>query len=160
MNELDRYLSWFRFEVEILESYHARKERLAWTATAFYIGGILAIGKTLGPVWGEIGQVGMTVLVAALAMCTMLFVHMQFQGRWWAADRTRAFRRVQSKLTSHPELLGDIDRSLPDNAPESHRLPAWPRFVLVERSLTAELCGPRRASGQRSGCSQLHAGVG
>jgi hypothetical protein len=94
---VQRYLDWLNSEINIQWAYHNHKETTAWVATAAYITPILLLFKE-GLVFTICGKIVVTLGLVALMYAVYVFVNMQFQMRWEAADRSRGLRRAKTKL--------------------------------------------------------------
>lgn len=134
MELVERYIAWFDTELQMLESYHARKENMAWAATGFYVTGSVTFGSLLNPTASSVLLKPMlTVGIIFTAVCVTIFVNMHLRARWRAADITRAFRRLRSRLLPLSEMPSDLPLDVPDVPDSPHaRIPALPRFVRDE----------------------------
>lgn len=106
------------------ESYHGHKERMAWTATAVYLSGLVGL-VTSGVLAGFAAtaeRVAFTILLGVLALLIFAFVSMQFWGRWAAAD-------IQEGLIQGAFLATDWSRELAANDLRVAEGDRWPQLV-------------------------------
>ena len=125
---LERYLEWIDSEVGYIRAYHDQKERAAWTATAFYVPAIILLGNAASDaVTHENLKAILSVLMTAALGAVFMFVSMQFNRRWVAADVTVALTRLRAELIANPDLLKEPGaEQLPDRTAE---IPVWPEFI-------------------------------
>ena len=103
----DRVLDWLDSEIAHQESYHDHKERMAWTALAFYVPGVLLLTNAVASDLGSGGRVFGTLLLIILVRAVAMFVNMQFEMRWHAADLANAIRRARGEVTVGKTLSQD-----------------------------------------------------
>lgn len=131
------YCSWFDSELQATETYHNHKEAMAWTATAFYLPLVIVLGyKACVFLSGVFIRVVFSLLVLLLGYMVLVFVHMQFQMRWKAAQQTLALRRLRGRLTATNTWPDELDCAVRDGAGAQHtcfdEIPTWPAFVVEE----------------------------
>ena len=115
------------------QTYHNHKETMAWTATAFYVSGIIALGYNIP----RMGECWLLLLVSLLLVgaghLVGFFVRFQFRNRWIAADRVAGIIRALGKLYK--------DGQQPDMEVENGKL--YPKFVEEEISKAKDLAEKR-----------------
>jgi len=133
----DRILSWLDSEIGHQERYHDHKERMAWTALAFYVPGVLILTNAVAPDLGFGGRVVGTILLGTLVAAVAMFVNMQFEMRWHAADLSNALRRVRGQVVGGVTLSAH-ELEVPDWKDGGR---VWPRFLDEE----VKLCSTDRS---------------
>ena len=112
MSVIDKseYVKWLSFEIDLYGKYHNHKETMAWVATAFYVPGIILIGHYVGqlisPYWLKILFLSplISLLILLALYLVFIFVNMQFNMRWEAADGVKALRQLWAELNNDGEL--------------------------------------------------------
>jgi hypothetical protein len=134
-NLVERYLNWLDSEIDNHKTYHHHKETMAWSATVAYLG-VVFLTHTASPyLTGPLMRLGFTVAVLILARATGIFVMMQFDMRWVAADLITALSRCRCKLLplTDAAFRENFDSHVPEVEEDCHsELPAWPVFVQKE----------------------------
>ena len=82
------------------QAYHNHKETMAWTATAFYIPGIIALGYKIPKISECWLLLVASVLLIGVGVLVGFFVHFQFYNRWIATDRVAGLIRTIGRLSS------------------------------------------------------------
>lgn len=93
-------LEWLSREIDRNATYHNHKETMAWTATAFYIPGIIVLGHYAGRIavyWWQYRIFDVLFLIALFLVA--LFISMQFRNRWLAARRVEGLIRALTRLS-------------------------------------------------------------
>lgn len=122
----NEYEDWLKAEIDIYQRYHNHKETMAWTATAFYLPGIIGLAYAASLVqWGLVGHVVFSVFALLISLAILFFVNMQFRMRWLAADITHGLRRTMARLCAHMPPLSEADIQVEEGK-------CWPRFVASE----------------------------
>ena len=121
MIDKNDYIKWLDSGIQQQERYHNHKETMAWVITALYVPGIIYLGysihRALIPEWVVFG--GM-VFVSYLVG---IFVKMQFDMRWEAADVIHVLMQRLAKLNGGTE-------SLPANWEfKDEKNHVWPKFI-------------------------------
>jgi len=94
----DALRQWLIGEVSRNQAYHNHKETMAWTATAFYIPGIIAAGYSV-PKISECCILAIVLFLFIVAGALIgVFVRFQFRNRWIAAGRVEGLTRIISGL--------------------------------------------------------------
>lgn len=103
---VQRYLEWTISEIQKWENYHNHKETMAWTATAFYITGVVTVGFILSnaPV---IDRALVTLGVLIVGYLIWIFINMQFRMRWLSADFQKGLIQFAADLCSSSVELPD-----------------------------------------------------
>jgi hypothetical protein len=98
---IERYLAWLDADIKSQEGYHNHKETMAWSATAAYLGfvllGLSHEATSYPDSWGL--RLIFCVPLLIIAFAAFVFIYMQFDARWIAADRVAAFRRIRTRLS-------------------------------------------------------------
>jgi len=128
---VERHLEWMTSEIETTSTYHDHKEKMAWTATAFYVPATVILGYTAADHLDDIAKLVMSVLIVVASVMATIFVNMQFKMRWIAADREKGLRRVKGKLCQLEEMSSSFNLSLLQ-IEEAKTPPQWPIFVQEE----------------------------
>jgi hypothetical protein len=138
---LERYIQWMTAEIQLINTYHDHKEKMAWTATVFYVPAAVILGYTAANHLGNIAKLALSVLILIACVMTTMFVNMQFRKRWIAADRETGLRRIKARLCQLEEMPPAFDRSLPESE-VNEGPPQWPSFVQQElkNCLTKRSC--------------------
>ncbi len=100
--------------IELNESYHNTKERMAWVASTLYFGFSVLLIKWLLSGKAVLNQnipvvvVGLTIIY----ICALCFVLFQFEHRWDSVYKTKALLNVLRKsdgrmYSEFPEILED-----------------------------------------------------
>jgi hypothetical protein len=124
-------------------AYHHQKENAAYTATAFYLGGISAL--VVGDVWVKWPRQHLAALAAGVlvaAVFTIAFVLWQFHRRLFAVDMVAACTDLTARWVTEPPADSGLrttelcDRLWPAVLVErfqetSSRGPWWPRELAV-----------------------------
>ena len=97
------YAKWLMFQIDHNGRYHNHKETMAWVITALYIPGIITIGYLSRGLWYPTGQVIISILLLILGYLVFVFMKMQFDMRWYAADVVAVLMRRLAKLNSGDE---------------------------------------------------------
>ncbi len=119
------------YEIKTINTYHDHKEKMAWTATAFYVPATVILGYTAADHLDDIAKSVLSVFIVVTSVMTTMFVNMQFRRRWWAADMERGLRRIKGKVCQLEEMSPTFNLSIPEcNANEIP--PEWPIFVQQE----------------------------
>ena len=117
------YAKWLISEIDFQERYHNHKEAMAWVITALYVPGIIYLGYSIHrasiPEWVVFGGI---VFVSYLVG---IFVKMQFDMRWEAADVVHILMRHMSDLNRGGELPREDEWVVDNND-------VWPYFVRKE----------------------------
>lgn len=124
--ETDRYLAWLDSELERQGTYHDHKERMAWTALALYVPGILVLSAAAPPDLSIVVRILATVWLIVLTAAVGLFLRMQFEMRWHSADLGSALRRVSGKLIAGLSPDSVEDKAIPDWTAGGQ---VWPLFI-------------------------------
>ena len=126
------YLEWLNTEISVFEEYHNHKETMAWSATAAYLS-VIVLAYAAAPRLAHhpVFQGLFSLLLLAVACVTSMFVNMQFQMRWKAADGITALRRVKGKLLSiSPKQFQRLNLAVPDpDLDMTVEKVNWPTFV-------------------------------
>lgn len=131
MSIVERYIEWMTSEIEIVNTYHDHKEKMAWTATAFYVPACIILGYTAAEHLDDISRVLLSVLILLASVITTMFVNMQFRMRWDAADMERGLKRIKGELCRSEEMSPNFNLSLPESK-GNEKPPQWPIFVQQE----------------------------
>jgi Ca2+/Na+ antiporter len=108
----DNFRQWLISEISRNQAYHNHKETMAWTATAFYVTGIITLGYFSNEV--SFSHICLMVVLILLALCTFFFLLFQFNNRWVAAGRIEGLIRTISNLqigsdfTSAEQEIGQL----------------------------------------------------
>lgn len=128
---VERYIEWVTSEIQIINTYHDHKEKMAWTATAFYVPAIIILGYAVPAHLSCIAKWVLTGLIWITLIMTIMFVSMQFRMRWVAADIEVGLKRINGKLCHLEEMSPSFDLSLPEI--KENEIPSgWPIFVKQE----------------------------
>jgi hypothetical protein len=126
----DPLLEHLAADLERATTYHDHKETMAWTGTAASFG-VLAISHFGAPfAGGTVGRVILATSCVALLGLAFVFVNMQFESRWLAADDIAALRRAKLRL-----LAGDVDFSTippPGELDGDDHASQYPPFVGID----------------------------
>ena len=128
---VERYIEWMTSEIETISTYHDHKEKMAWTATAFYVPATVILGYTAADHLDDIAKLVLSVLIVVTSVMTTMFVNMQFRMRWIAADTENGLKRIKGKLCQLQEMSPDFNLSLPESK-ANEIPPQWPIFVQQE----------------------------
>lgn len=131
MSLVERYIEWMTSEIETINTYHDHKEKMAWTATAFYVPATVILGYTAADRLDDIAKLVLSLVILIASVMTTMFVNMQFRMRWNAADIERGLKRIKGKLCQLEEISSDFNLSLPESK-ASEIPPQWPIFVQHE----------------------------
>jgi hypothetical protein len=126
-------------QIDNRDSYHHHKETMAWTATAFYVVGVIVLAHE-GSHFLTSGWVAQLSLILAILIAfplVWLFVQMQLSGRWSAAEQSIGLRRAQAKLTDYLLYGGNdptIESATHSASAEHAGAPGdlYPKFVQAE----------------------------
>jgi hypothetical protein len=133
---IERYLAWLDADIKSQEGYHNHKETMAWSATAAYLGFVLLRlsheATSYLDSWGL--RLIFCVLLLIIAFGAFVFVYMQFDGRWTAADRVAAFRRIRTTLSQFrsDQELTQLVLGLAESDSQ------WPQFIEDEVKRSAK----------------------
>jgi hypothetical protein len=127
---LNLQISWLEAEMDAARAYHHQKEQMAWTGTAFYVGVVTLFANSPAPT-GLPLSLSFSIF---LSLSAALFIGMQFEFRWRAADQLVALRRARGKLLSGQIQLGPEDLLITDEVDSLQRRASWPRFLREELS--------------------------
>ncbi len=118
------WLQWALTHEGFYESYHNHKENMAWIITGFYAPGIVTFAGYLASsdVWFSWL---LTVIVPLATFLVLVFIKMQFDRRWWAADTTNALVQVTA-LLANGELI--VPSELKFDGSDS-KWDQWPSFI-------------------------------
>jgi hypothetical protein len=118
----------------IYDSYHNHKEVMAYTVTAFYLGGAAAL-VVGSPFWCAYGVrdfvllVSFLIVLAGIAFC---FVRHQLMLRRSAGDMFKACSRLASRWLSTPPDVGALQPIDENIDPILFRGFAWPQALVLE----------------------------
>ncbi len=133
--QVARYLTWVDSELDRREAYHHHKEMMAWTATAAYFV-VVPLAYTSAPYLGNAWmRLAFTVSLVLAVYATAVFVTMQFEMRWQAADMIRGLRRCRGLLSrmTDSKFFEACDTSIRSREPGSDiESQFWPAFVQDE----------------------------
>ena len=90
----DTLIDWLTSEMNFWDTNHNHKEKMAWAATAFYLPAILVFSESVAkylPSWAAIPSIVILFVVA------LIFVDMQFERRWIAAEVFKQLREVRRR---------------------------------------------------------------
>jgi hypothetical protein len=134
---MDNQIHWLASQIGSQENYHHRKEAMAWTAIAFYLPAIIALGYTIGNF--SMGCLYKTLVTLIFIFISIYlagsFVYMQFYNRWEAADQVKGLIRAITHLISaknKTETNWEIDEGK-----------TWPKFIQEEID-KAKIESPRK----------------
>jgi hypothetical protein len=129
------YINWLLAEIDNQTSYHNHKETVAWTALAFYIPAIIALGyyagqaiSTLFPLAGaSCGNISLftfigVIIIGLPCLWAFMFIRRAFVNRWTAHNRTAQMRRAIGLLLNGRMVLDEENTAM---ITESN----WPQFV-------------------------------
>ncbi len=124
-----QYLRWIEAEHKSAETYHDHKEKMAWGATALYVSVIAGAdhGRIYAQTWT--GKLFLSMMVIAIGYLVFLYVQMQFQMRWSAADRVDAFRKLRADLLGGKRPLSQSDYQVVAADGQESKPAVWPRFI-------------------------------
>jgi hypothetical protein len=128
---LEHYIEWMTSEIQVINTYHDHKEKMAWTATAFYVPATVILGYTAADHLDDIAKLVLSVLIVVASVMTTMFVNMQFRMRWVAADMEKGLKRIKGKLCQLEEMSPSFNLSLPEGK-ANEIPPQWPIFVQQE----------------------------
>jgi hypothetical protein len=131
MSIVERYIEWMTSEIETISTYHDHKEKMAWTATAFYVPASVILGYTAADHLDDIAKLVLSVLIVVASVMTILFVNMQFRMRWIAADKEKGLKRIKGKLCQLEEMSPSFNLSLSESK-ATNKPSQWPIFVQQE----------------------------
>jgi hypothetical protein len=143
---LDRYITWLDSAITNQQCYHERKETMAWSATLAYATGVLLISyyaAELNPPLDKPLRFIFCVLLFGIYHAAFIFVAMQFECRWEAADRLVAFRRTRTKLSRFTSDRS-FERSLlpaqrPLELPPNPKNDDWQEYSLYPKFVQDEI---------------------
>lgn len=119
----NEYANWLRSEIDTHVNYHNHKETMAWTATAFFLPGIIGLAYVANLIpWRVPGHVAFSVLLILLTIAVLGFVSMQHKMRFRAADICDGLRRALARVCAGIPPLLQADLEVEDGK-------VWPRFV-------------------------------
>ncbi|MFQ6122150.1 MAG: hypothetical protein ACE5LA_03715 [Dehalococcoidales bacterium] len=105
MIDKSEYAEWLASGMDHNAGYHNHKETMAWVVTALYVPGIIYLGYLEGQVLRVLGVEILVILFMFLvAFPVLIFVTMQFDMRWHAADAVQAFIERWADLNGGGEL--------------------------------------------------------
>ena len=131
MSLVERYIEWMTSEIETINTYHDHKEKMAWTATVFYVPATVILGYTAAGRLDDIAKLVLSIVILVASVMTTMFVNMQFRMRWNAADIERGLKRIKGKLCQLEEISSDFNLLLPESK-ANEIPPQWPIFVQQE----------------------------
>jgi hypothetical protein len=110
--------------------YHDHKEKMAWSGTAATLG-ILGLSHVMAPILGTpVARFCASISIVVLVFLAYVFVHMQFEGRWKAADEVAVLRRARLRVITQELLPEDLVLSAAGKA-EDHST-QFPAFIAAE----------------------------
>ena len=129
MDNVNQYLQWISSQIGDQERYHAHKETIAWTATAFYLSGIIALGYN----WKENWCDTTSLILFIPALLVFAFLYMQFRARWEASDAIRGLIHTANNLCNGTTKL-NIDNCVIEHEVlgGNRTQKVWPKFVQDE----------------------------
>ena len=135
MGTVNQYLQWISSQIGHQERYHAHKETMAWTATAFYLSGIIALGYN----WKD-GWCDTTSLILFIpAYLVFAFLNMQFRMRWEASDAISGLIHAANNLCNGTTKLSKENCIIEHEMLGGNRKQkVWPKFVQDEIDKVAE----------------------
>lgn len=137
----ENYLEWIDKNVELVMTYHRYKEKLAWTATAFYLPAIIYVAFATRRD-ASVSCLLLFIISAAVVsffVVALCFVQIQFKKRWQAHLETLALHRARSTLVNNPLILQGHRLDYPGRAARDQ----WPNFVRNElQDVIAEVLYP------------------
>ena len=136
-----RYVNWLDSEIGIQWAYHNHKETMAWSATAGYLS-ILVLTNAVAPILTNLfAKLVFCALLLALAYATYLFVNMQFEMRWKAADTSRGLRRAKTKICNitTDEEINDLDTVFDKKLEAKRTTEPWMKAVQYPKFITDEI---------------------
>ncbi len=140
--QLDRIIASLHNELQIQETYHDHKEKMAWTSTYAFLGfTVLFIGKLGTMRCTDLPDLFnarldpfewiMFTILSVMFLLTLAFTSMQFKARWHSAAVTEAIYRHLFRLeleldvpksTLHWPVLNKVGQTYPDEIQQEIRL--------------------------------------
>ena len=105
--EARNYMSWLEGEIGNFISYHNHKETMAWAATAFYLPAVIIVGFEASTVLSLFWKFLLIIGLIIICFISLMFVNMQFESRWRAANKLEGMRRSMSLLHVSPDQVND-----------------------------------------------------
>jgi hypothetical protein len=107
--KLDRLISTIHQQLNLQETYHNHKEKMAWTATSLFLGfTVLFIGKVATVNCADVPflfdsairapEILVGIVLLLIYVLTNIFLWMQFSARWDSADISHLLTRYLFKL--------------------------------------------------------------
>jgi len=117
-DQIERSIEWTLSETHKWQNYHDHKERMAWTATAFFVTGIVTVGFILtnAPI---VARILVTIGILLVGYMILIFINMQFRMRWRASDNIEGLEKFAcylcSKSVNLPEIIECGNNRFPDH---------------------------------------------
>ncbi len=127
MIDKSEYTEWLLSMISNRQSYHNQKETMAWVVTALYVPSIIYLGYIEGRIWRNGWEALVTVLIVLASYFVFVFVKMQFDNRWQAADVIKVLLHRWSEFIRKEEIPTNDKWMIDENScGEKYD---WPRFV-------------------------------
>lgn len=147
------YFEWLDSELSLFAEYHNHKETMAWTATAAYLSVVILAYSAADWPLHLASRLVFSLLIGAVGCVTYIFVSMQFEMRWVAADLCTALRRVKGKLLDPETEWTSLHRNVPPaELKTTEEKSQWPAFVADE----VRVCATQRQGLAEIGRMILH----
>jgi hypothetical protein len=127
----ERLLTFASDELEGMISYHNHKETMAWTGTAAYFAIVLLADRAAAFASGTLDRAILTAICIVLFFLAYLFVDMQFDARWVAADHSAALRRIIAKLLREGKAPSE-SLVLPEKPSADSAATVWPAYFTAD----------------------------
>lgn len=98
-----RYLDWLNSDIVVRHTYHHHKETTAWVATAGYLTFIVGVIGSVAKMEISLNCCEKVLFFFVMALATRavgIFIGMQFDKRWDAADEILALKRCRTLLST------------------------------------------------------------
>ncbi len=126
--KVSHYLDWIDSELQHFSSYHDHKERMAWIATALYVPAVIVFGQAASDeICGGAWRWVLTALLVGACSYVLMFLSMQFNRRWVAADVSKGLRRARECVISSPTCVEDNQLT-----PVEDFDVEWPHFITAQ----------------------------